>query len=367
MNVSKDVAQKIVTSMKDIIQQDINFIDKDGIIIASTDPRRVGVFHEAGKKVTESNQMIIIEFDEQYTGARKGINMPVTVNGEVIAAIGITGSVEQVLNYGHIIRKMTEILVLEEELQQLKKSELERQTLILDDLLFYPSEFSLKWDELIQLNWMDASSKRVAIVKIPNQSYLPLKALENRIYQRLHSPSEDKADILFMDKAQSFIFLYKESARDRVKNCFDWIVNKLAQKNIPVIIALGSQVKTDFSQSYIDAGLALDTIPENETGKIYVEFEKLTIELLLGRKNYMRQKLFKERVLANLTPEEAEDYKTIINCFEHHNGAISKIAEDLFIHKNTLQYKIQKLKKLTGYDLRNYKDFMILWLAFRIH
>lgn len=366
MRVSKDVAQKIVSSMKEIIRQDINFIDTDGIIIASTDSRRIGDFHEAGKEVTQSNKMIIIDSDEQYTGARKGINMPVVVNGEVIAAIGITGSVEQVLNYGQIIRKMTEILVLEEELQQLKKSELERQTLILDDLLFYPNEFPLKWDRLIQENWLDTSLKCIAIVKIPNQSYLPLKALENRIYQRIHASTEDKNDALFMDKAQSFIFLYKESAQERIKKCFDWIVKKLSQENIPIVIGIGSKVQKDFSQSYIDANLALDTIPENGSDDVYIEFEKLTIELLLGQKNYARQKLYKERILANLTADEIDDYKTIVSYFESHNGAISKIAEELFIHKNTLQYKIQKLKKLTGYDLRNYRDFMLLWLAFRI-
>lgn len=145
MRVSKELAQKIVNSMKEIILQDINFIDLEGIIIASTDSSRIGTYHDAGKIVTETNTTIVVQSDEEYKGTRKGVNMPVSVNGKVIAAIGITGSVEQVLSYAQIIQKMTEILVLEEDLQRLQKTKQEEQTMMVDDLLFAPTQFLAKW------------------------------------------------------------------------------------------------------------------------------------------------------------------------------------------------------------------------------
>lgn len=42
MNISQNLATNILYHMKDIINQDLNYINVDGIIIASTDPKRVG-------------------------------------------------------------------------------------------------------------------------------------------------------------------------------------------------------------------------------------------------------------------------------------------------------------------------------------
>ena len=46
MKINTELAQKIVESLRDTIEQDINFIDSDGIIIASTDHRRINSLHE---------------------------------------------------------------------------------------------------------------------------------------------------------------------------------------------------------------------------------------------------------------------------------------------------------------------------------
>lgn len=50
MEIPVELALKIVKDMKDIINQDLNFINIKGIIIASTDPERCGSKHEADRK-----------------------------------------------------------------------------------------------------------------------------------------------------------------------------------------------------------------------------------------------------------------------------------------------------------------------------
>ena len=52
--------------------------------------------------------------------------------------------------------------------------------------------------------------------------------------------------------------------------------------------------------------------------------------------------------------------------YEEFNGSITQTAEKLFMHKNTLQYKLQKIKKLSGYDPRVLRDFTELSLAFKL-
>ena len=48
MVIKPELAQQIVDSVRTIVDKNINFIDRKGIIIASTDLNRVGDFHEAG-------------------------------------------------------------------------------------------------------------------------------------------------------------------------------------------------------------------------------------------------------------------------------------------------------------------------------
>lgn len=64
MIISKLYAQKIVDEMKAIINQDLNFIDKDGIIIASTDYKRQGQYHEGAELSIKNKKDIIINILE---------------------------------------------------------------------------------------------------------------------------------------------------------------------------------------------------------------------------------------------------------------------------------------------------------------
>ncbi|NLY08928.1 MAG: hypothetical protein GXZ11_03385, partial [Tissierellia bacterium] len=56
------MASQIVNNIKGIINQDLNFMDRRGVIIASTDPNRVNTFHEAAKACVDRKKIIVIEY-----------------------------------------------------------------------------------------------------------------------------------------------------------------------------------------------------------------------------------------------------------------------------------------------------------------
>nr|WP_230857968.1 MULTISPECIES: helix-turn-helix domain-containing protein [Enterococcus] len=68
--------------------------------------------------------------------------------------------------------------------------------------------------------------------------------------------------------------------------------------------------------------------------------------------------------MKSLTEEEVHLFKKTLACFSKNNGSIKNCSEELFIHKNTLQYRLNKFHSLTGYTPRNYDDYHILKLAF---
>ena len=74
--LSRKTAQKIVDTVKDVCGHDINFINTDGIIFASTNEIRIGEFHEIGKKVIDTKEIIEVESDDSFYGTQKGVNIP---------------------------------------------------------------------------------------------------------------------------------------------------------------------------------------------------------------------------------------------------------------------------------------------------
>lgn len=114
MQIEQKLAQNIVVSMKEIINQELNFIGTNGIIIASTDENRIGESHGGAQKVTETRRDLIIEYEGQFEGTKKGINIPIFVDLDMVGIIGITGDKEEVEKYGKIIKNMTEILIKDE-------------------------------------------------------------------------------------------------------------------------------------------------------------------------------------------------------------------------------------------------------------
>ena len=111
MEIAADLAQSIVISMKEIINQELNFINIDGIILASTDKSRIGEHHAGAKRVIETKTDLMVEYDGQYEGTKKGINIPIYSDQHLVGVIGITGNKDEVEKYGKIIKTMTEILV----------------------------------------------------------------------------------------------------------------------------------------------------------------------------------------------------------------------------------------------------------------
>ena len=104
MELSKHSAVQIVQEINSVLPQKINLMNKHGIIIASTDPNRIGTFHEAAAKIiTENLDELRIYPDSGYTGTLPGTNFLLRVYGEPIGVLGITGPYEEILSIARVI------------------------------------------------------------------------------------------------------------------------------------------------------------------------------------------------------------------------------------------------------------------------
>ena len=95
-------------------------------------------------------------------------------------------------------------------------------------------------------------------------------------------------------------------------------------------------------------------------------YENLNLELLLGCVPVETKEEFMEKIFKGCSREERSDYIALLNLYFKSEGSIQKTADAMFIHKNTLQYRLNKLKELTGYDVRKPGESASLYIAMRV-
>lgn len=373
MNVSSHLAQNIVENMKNIINQDINYFNSSGIIIASTNKERIGDFHGGAKKVLDLEHDLIIKSDEIYKGAKRGINIPVHFKDEVIGVIGITGEKNEVEKYGKIIQKMTEILVKEGYIQEQRKIDIESRRQFIEELLFkYHSDYTSLFTraELLDINTNTTRVVAVARIIEDNDSNSLLTIRDNdRILDTFISQLEYNSQNLIARTGMNIIIIYELRKKENIKTVVTRVKEYVERKhNIKVSFGIGRQYDDikEVNKSYREAKKALNIIMALKNADIML-YENLDLGLLIDDipKNTMNKYI--KRIFANMDKKELNEYSELMDSYISHNGSINKASEELFIHKNTLQYRLNKLEKLTGYNPRNIGDMVVLYIAFILY
>ena len=83
----------------------INVMNTDGIIVASTERQRIGSLHEGAREAVATGKTVNISRNQldRYPGAKEGCNMPLRVNGAIIGVVGIYGEPEQIRDIAHLL------------------------------------------------------------------------------------------------------------------------------------------------------------------------------------------------------------------------------------------------------------------------
>ncbi len=136
-----------------------------------------------------------------------------------------------------------------------------------------------------------------------------------------------------------------------------------------VHIAYGTIINEirDVSRSYKEAKMALDV------GKIFysdqhvVAYSNLGIGRLIYQLPLHLCRMFIREIFNGKSPEDLDDETlTTINKFFDNNLNVSETSRQLYIHRNTLVYRLDKLQKSTGLDLRTFDDAITFKIALMV-
>ncbi len=142
-----------------------------------------------------------------------------------------------------------------------------------------------------------------------------------------------------------------------------------AEAMIKVNISFGTIVNDlkEVSRSYKEATMALDVGKIFYSGKNVVAYNKLGIGRLIYQLPIPLCKMFIKEIFDGKSPDEFDDETlTTINKFFENSLNVSETSRQLYIHRNTLVYRLDKLQKATNLDLRVFEDAITFKIALMV-
>ena len=187
---------------------------------------------------------------------------------------------------------------------------------------------------------------------------------------------------LFPDRQADFVLSVNETDIAVIKQLPEGTdphdLYKLAQQiesalstelSLRVVIGIGTVVGhiRDLARAYKEAQVAIDVGKVFETEKAIINYENLGIGRLIYQLPTTLCEMFLQEVFKK-NPIDSLDQETLftINKFFENNLNVSETARKLFVHRNTLVYRLEKIKKLTGLDLREFDDAITFKVALMV-
>ena len=341
--------QGVIHQMKDCIDRTFGVIDENFTVTACSELGKIG---EVVPSFNLTNEICV---DGGYTykslGAGQGANYTVFVEGNdvlankyasilAVAFANVKFYYDEKYDRGNFIKNI-----------------------ILDNIL--PGDIYIKARELY---FNSDVSRTVIIIR-------SLEANEVSIY--------DVVQNLFPDKAKDFVISINETDIALVKETAQGIDPKTIEKMAAtiadtisgefyahVVIGIGTTVTNlkDLARSFKEAQAALEVGKVFDTEKTIVSYDNLGIARLIYQlpttlcETFLRE-VFKRGSIESL---DQETLFTIQRFFEN-NLNVSETSRKLFVHRNTLVYRLEKIKKITGLDLREFDHAIVFKIALMVN
>ncbi len=349
--ISNQILQTTINGMKEIVGRDFCISDAEGTLLASTFGAEESSLHaavafaqtQAESEVAEGYHYFKV-FDDQH------LEYILIVEGEDEAAVMIGKTV---------VFQLQNLLIAYQE--RFDRDNFIKN-LLLDNLLLVDI-----YNRAKKLH-IDSQARRVVFLVETTREK------EVNDVDRLRSVFGNRARDFITAVDETSIVLVRELLDDEsyeeMDNFADQVYKELMTEGHPEIrIAYGTVVKElrEVSKSYKEARMALDVGKIFFEDKCVVAYSKLGIGRLIYQLPIPLCKMFIKEIFHGISPESFdEETLTTINKFFENNLNVSETSRQIFIHRNTLVYRLDKLQKSTGLDIRIFEDAITFKIALMV-
>ncbi len=376
----KKMAQNIAKSTSEVIGYGVLVTDEKGMIIGCNDEKRIGEYHPPSLQVMQENRPMTTSTSdaENYGNVLPGYTLPIQFFDRVLGSVSIAGLPEEVERYGLLVQKQAEIMLRE---QAFLESNLLRER-SLRDLIENISSYDPRVGsgELIIMQAKELGFNilkcRIAIVIEMNRwSNEAAESSFQRMLREVRTSFSNPRNVICPQENYRVTILLSASS-DRDPDKIHEAAEVLSKDFLDSIGAKGILADVSVGFSAFDL--------QGLSRSINSARNSLRLAKQLGTKGMIRSEKFTgEALLDALPPGVREEYVTrILKGLSSRNDfnemketflawcrspfASGNVAENLSMHRNSLQYRLKKIRSLTGKDPWNFKDAFELWAAFVI-
>ena len=355
--MSNRLFQGVVQQMKGAIDRNIGVIDENGVIVASGDLSRMGeVLDGVREELSFASDFVILGgVTYRYINAAAKAGPIVFVEGDdreaekasqmiAITLANIKNLYDEKYDKGSFIKNI-----------------------MLDNIL--PSDIYIKSKEL---HFTSEEHHAVLVIRFSDK-------VDMMPYDIIQGMFPDKTHDYVINIGEQDIVLVKEveQASDvhELEALAGAIVETLMTESYPkkVFIGISTIVDNlkDLARAYKEARIALEVGKVFDNERSVVSYENLGIGRLIYQLpttlcEAFLQEVFKRGSLESLESRDDDTQMKTVRAFFENNLNVSKTAESLYVHRNTLVSRLEKIRKLTGLDLREFDHAVTFKVALMV-
>lgn len=349
--ITNQIIQNSITDLKNITRVDFSVMDVEGVVVAST-------FEMTDLSVELLNGFIDSVADSQVIGEYHLLK--VFDESEVQYVLIAKGPADSTYMIGKIaVSQLQNLIVAYKERYDRNNF---FQNLLLDNMLLVDI-----YNKAKKLHIDVEIPRAVILIEIKNDRDNSANELLKGLFT-----SQNGDYITAVDEKNIILIKAVEKMDDyeSLQNTAEMIVDMLnTEAMINVKLSYGNIVSElkEVSKSYKEAKMALDV------GKIFYPDRNISAYKTLGIGRLIYQlpvnlcQIFIEEIFGEELPEELdEENLSTIQKFFDNNLNVSETSRQLFVHRNTLVYRIEKIQKATGLDVRVFDDALTFKIALMV-
>ncbi len=350
--MSNRLFQGIVHQMDEVIDRTFGVIDETGTVISCSELGRIGEIQtQAVADVFASTDITVIDgCSYKIFGAHMHPEYAVFVEGD-----------DEVAN-----RYVSVISVSLATIKQYYDEKYDRgnfiKNIILDNIL--PGDIYIKAREL---HFNSDVTRVVLLIRIAERN-------DVSVFDVIQDLFPDKTKDFVVNVNENDIVLVKEVKHNIETKDLEKLARSIADSlgteyYTHVLVGIGTAVDSikDLARSFREAQVSLEVGKVFDTEKTIVSYDNLGIARLIYQLPTTLCELFLREIFKRGSIEslDQETLFTIQKFFEN-NLNVSETSRRLFVHRNTLVYRLEKIKKLTGLDLREFDDAIVFKVALMV-
>lgn len=378
--IDSAIANRIVDRTMKIIGHNINVMNAQGVILGSGSNERIGSIHEGALLAISQNRNVEINQDiaPSLHGVKSGLNLPLHYQGQIVGVIGITGQPCELAQYGELLKMTAEMIVEQANLQdQLQWQNRQKEEFILQLIRDEDKDVDQLTHWGHQLGIDITVERVVAIIEIESvkQQQVHNNQALKQIVHLLQHP--DRNNLIAMTSLNQLVIL-----KPAYLNGKQWDpeleshrIDKLL-KRIPANMELNLNISLGhffigiegIAKSYRTAKetLAIGKSLNPESSKYLYEDYALQV-IFTGLKQHWRGDALSAPYLKLVEADKNGVLQKTLSVYIQHIGDHKQCAEVLFIHRNTLRYRLDKIQQITGTNLQEFHHLLNLYLGQIMH